>query len=233
MIRDMYECVVLASFLQYCLTYLGGPENLARYLMAKQLSDEAVPKTVQSPRKKSRRQFFADSDNSDTSDSDSIASPRASASSTPTHKRGTPTHKRRKKKKVTHAHHPALCWLFCPCFPVWRPRQGVFTRPWHLGAEFVRLSLLGTLQYIPFSILVTVAGVIGKMYGVYHDGRFRLDDVYLYTIIVRNWSQCWALYCLGLFYVTLHDELEEMRPVLKFSVIKLVVLFMCVALSLP
>lgn len=47
-----------------------------------------------------------------------------------------------------------------------------------------------------------------------------------YTILVRNWSQCWALYCLGLFYFTLHDELEDMRPVLKFSVIKLVVLFM-------
>ena len=30
LIRDCYECVVLFSFLQYCLTYLGGPEQLAR-----------------------------------------------------------------------------------------------------------------------------------------------------------------------------------------------------------
>ena len=30
LIRDGYECVVLFSFLQYCLTYLGGPENIAR-----------------------------------------------------------------------------------------------------------------------------------------------------------------------------------------------------------
>ena len=43
---------------------------------------------------------------------------------------------------------------------------------------------------------------------------------------VRNWSQCWALYCLGLFYVILHDELSAINPVLKFSVIKCVVLFM-------
>lgn len=104
MIRDMYECVVLASFLQYCLTYLGGPENLARYLMAKQLSDEVKPSTVESPRKKARKQFFADSDNSDTdiSDSDSISSPRASYSKK----------KKIKKEKPTHAHHVHLFPLF-------------------------------------------------------------------------------------------------------------------------
>lgn len=42
MIRDTYECVVLFSFLQYCLTYLGGPVNIARYLVAKQHSEAAT-----------------------------------------------------------------------------------------------------------------------------------------------------------------------------------------------
>lgn len=37
------------------------------------------------------------------------------------------------------------------------------------------------------------------------------QDVYLYAVLIRNWSQCWALYCLGMFYVVLHDELSEIR----------------------
>ena len=94
------------------------------------------------------------------------------------------------------------------------------------------LGAPGTLQYIPCSLLVTVAGVVGKQYGCYHEGRFAVDDVYLYCIIIRNWSQCWALYCLGLVYVALHDELGGMKPLLKFSAIKLVVLFMWYAAPL-
>ena len=46
LIRDAYECVVLFSFLQYCLTYLGGPVNIARYLVAKQHSEAATLKTL-------------------------------------------------------------------------------------------------------------------------------------------------------------------------------------------
>lgn len=127
----------------------------------------------------------------------------------------------KKKKKVqTHVKHPSCCWLCCPCCPVWRPCKGEFKRPWALGAEFVRLTLLGTLQvaellkhklawiftwligdpysqYIPFSLVVTSLGVWGTMSGNYHEGRFAFNDVYLYNVIIRNWSQCWALYCLG------------------------------------
>ena len=80
---------------------------------------------------------------------------------------------------------------------MWRPRKGQWSRPWALGAEFVRLTLLGTLQYIPFSLLVTAASVVGRLRGCYHEGRFSFDDVYLYAIVVRNWSQCWALYCVS------------------------------------
>jgi hypothetical protein len=71
--------------------------------------------------------------------------------------------------------------------PVWSPRKGRLTRPWALGAEFVRLSLLGTLQYIPCSLVVTAASVVGTLQGAYHEGRFRFDDVYLYAIIVGSY----------------------------------------------
>ena len=47
-----------------------------------------------------------------------------------------------------------------------------------------------------------------------------------FSVILRNFSQCYALYCLGLFYVILHDELAAIRPVAKFVVIKIVVILM-------
>mmetsp|Transcript_53291 Transcript_53291/g.121465 ORF Transcript_53291/g.121465 Transcript_53291/m.121465 type:complete len:479 (-) Transcript_53291:341-1777(-) len=133
----------------------------------------------------------------------------------------------KKKDKVqTHVKHAWWCFILCPCCPVWRPSTCEHSRPWALGAEFVRLTLLGTLQYIPFSILVTAMGIIGAQNGTYHEGHFALDDVYLYNVIIRNWSQCWALYCLGLFYLILHDELSAIKPVFKFSMIKIVVILM-------
>ena len=100
---------------------------------------------------------------------------------------------KKKKKVLTHVKHPPCCWLCCPCCPVWRPCKGQLTRPWALGAEFLRLTIVGTLQYIPFSICVMIAGVVGKLNGVYHEGRFTTDDVYFYNVLVRNFSQCWAL----------------------------------------
>ena len=44
-------------------------------------------------------------------------------------------------------------------------------------------------RYVPFSLLVTFASIIGFNYGVYHEGKFAFEDVYLYAILVRNWSQ--------------------------------------------
>jgi len=59
MIRDCYECVVLFSFLQYCLTYLGGPENIARYMLAKQ-HDEAVQIVTETDRIQKRVSLSAE-----------------------------------------------------------------------------------------------------------------------------------------------------------------------------
>jgi hypothetical protein len=131
-----------------------------------------------------------------------------------------------KKKVQSHVHHGRCCFVLCPCCPVWRPLACQLKRPWALGAEFLRLAILGTLQYIPWSLFVTALGLWGHHHGYYHEGRFALDDLYLYCIVIRNWSQCWALYCLGLFYLVMHDELAAIRPVFKFSMIKIVVILM-------
>lgn len=38
-------------------------------------------------------------------------------------------------------------------------------------------------------------------------------------------GQCWAMYCLIWLYITMHDELEQTRPLLKFICVKAVVFF--------
>jgi hypothetical protein len=286
LVRDAYECVVLFSFLQYCLTYLGGPENIARYLIARQHDEAATLQTLanlkagvgmphDAPKEESRSLLHADDvsqhaddasqesayndsgrdstdeieaagggvggggggdagvggNDDDIDDDGKIAEIVVQADgTTKIETRKIPWQKRicgkKKKKVLTHAKHPPCCWLCCPCCPVWRPFKCQLSRPWALGAEFLRNSIIGTLQYVPCSIFVMFAGIVGKMKGCYHEGRFTMDDVYFYIVLVRNASQCWALYCLGLFYVILHDELHAIRPVAKFIVIKIVVILM-------
>jgi hypothetical protein len=244
-IRDTYECVVLASFLQYCLTYLGGPVNVARYLIAKQHNEAASIITAKQEfeaagKEKALEQHMLlhASEVNEASDDASSVAQTEDGSLAPVEEvepelnwqqqcmgRMGCGHKKH-KKVMTHQKHPCCCWLCCPCCPVWRPCRCKFSRPWALGAEFVRLTLLGTIQYIPCSLLVTILGIGGTIKGCYHEGHFTTDDVYFYNVIIRNWSQCWALYCLGMFYLVLHDELGAIRPVFKFSMIKIVVILM-------
>lgn len=41
------------------------------------------------------------------------------------------------------------------------------------------------------------------------------SSAYLYITFITNISQCWALYCLALFYFALKNELKFISPVGK------------------
>jgi hypothetical protein len=145
-LRDFYEAFVVVSFMQFLLTYLGGPVVLSRALAAKR---EGVPHLF-----------------------------------------------------------PCCCMT-----------------PWKMGPEFVRLSLLGTLQYVPISILVAATALITWWYGVYEEGEFNPASAFPYCALVRNCSQVWALYCMILFYQAVRDEMGAIRALPKFICIKLIVFF--------
>lgn len=84
---------------------------------------------------------------------------------------------------------------------------------------------LGVLQYVLLKFLCAVSVLLLEWKGVYKDGNFSWKYGYLYICIVTNLSQCWALYCLILFYFATKNELAPIRPVGKFMSVKALVFF--------
>jgi len=60
---------------------------------------------------------------------------------------------------------------------------------------------------------------------VYKEGDFTPKGGYLYICLLTNTSQCWALYCLIIFYYATKNELAPIRPVGKFLAVKSLVFF--------
>mmetsp|Transcript_13534 Transcript_13534/g.38499 ORF Transcript_13534/g.38499 Transcript_13534/m.38499 type:complete len:105 (+) Transcript_13534:765-1079(+) len=63
--------------------------------------------------------------------------------------------------------------------------------------------------------------------GIYFSNHqpWRPDRFYVWLALSNSTAQCWAMYCLVWLYVTMHDELEQTRPLLKFICVKAVVFF--------
>lgn len=98
-------------------------------------------------------------------------------------------------------------------------------RPWAMGHEFLQRCKSGTLQYVVWKILNVVLVLLSMALGVYHDGEWRLDGVYFYSMALTNLSQVIAIYCLVLFYQACKEDLKLIQPLPKFLSIKAVVFF--------
>jgi len=67
--------------------------------------------------------------------------------------------------------------------------------------------------------------IVFEAHHMYEEGDFSFNKFYVWSIIIVNCSQCWALYCLVLFYMELKEELAPINPLGKFLVVKAVVFF--------
>jgi len=97
--------------------------------------------------------------------------------------------------------------------------------PWKMGAEFLFKCKSGTLQYVVWKIFNVFLVAISSAMGTYKDGVWRLDSVYFYSVLITNFSQVVAIYCLVLFYHVTSSDLAAIKPLAKFICIKAVVFF--------
>lgn len=100
------------------------------------------------------------------------------------------------------------------CCPTWRPPQ-----------KFLTYSKLGTLQYVFVRVICSIVQLWMMLAGNFDVNNFSWKSVELYLLLLINFSQIWALYCLVIFYLSLQVKLSPIRPIPKFLSIKMVIFF--------
>ncbi|TIA99750.1 hypothetical protein E3P96_02828 [Wallemia ichthyophaga] len=78
----------------------------------------------------------------------------------------------------------------------------------------------GILQYAWVKPLLAILTLILKLTDKYDDGNIAWNAGYTYVQLIYNVSICTALYCLAMFWVTVHDDLRGFRPIPKFICVK-------------
>lgn len=99
-------------------------------------------------------------------------------------------------------------------------------KPWSMGNKFLHMASIGILQYIPIKVLMSILTIVTSLGQIYGDGEFFNARVaYPYICLIMNVSQCYALYCLVLFFLGTRDELAPVKPLPKFLAIKAIIFF--------
>lgn len=85
-------------------------------------------------------------------------------------------------------------------------------------------SKRGILQYVFIRSFISIFQAFLMLFDAYEE-TYYVNSVYLYTTLITNFSQIWAIYCLAVFYFELKPALAPIRPVPKFLLIKAIVFF--------
>lgn len=94
---------------------------------------------------------------------------------------------------------------------------------WQMGPVFLRHTLVGVFQYCAVMLCVTLVSYLAWMLDFYNADSFSWLSAYTWLAIIQSTSQCYALYCLVLFYQASRAQLAPIKPLHKFLCIKMVV----------
>ncbi|KAL1192337.1 LAZ1-like protein 2 [Cardamine amara subsp. amara] len=95
--------------------------------------------------------------------------------------------------------------------------------PYVLGPELLVIEKFGLVQYMILKTFCAFLTFLLELLGVYGDGEFKWYYGYPYIVVVLNFSQMWALFCLVQFYNVTHERLKEIKPLAKFISFKAIV----------
>lgn len=106
-------------------------------------------------------------------------------------------------------------------FPV-----NILFRPLDISDPYTFLALKrGILQYVQIKPILAVVTVILKSFGKYDDGQLAWNNGYTWISITYNISVFLSLYCLGMFWAGMSDDLAPFRVTSKFICIKGIIFF--------
>jgi hypothetical protein len=102
----------------------------------------------------------------------------------------------------------------------------IFFPPMDVSDPFTFLGLKrGILQYVQIKPILAAITVLLKAAGTYKDGSLEVSSGYTYVSIIYNISVGLSLYCLAMFWVATHDDLQPFRPMPKFLCVKGIIFF--------
>jgi len=100
------------------------------------------------------------------------------------------------------------------------------SRPEHAKEHpFFRKCKNGVMAYVIWRPISACIGFYSDKQELHHHHPLSPTHVFVWLALSNSAAQCWAMYCLIWLYVTMHDELEQTRPLLKFVCVKAVVFF--------
>lgn len=97
--------------------------------------------------------------------------------------------------------------------------------PWPKGKSFVIWTKRGVFVYVVSKPVTTIVMLIAELAGHAGTNEFSIGSIWMWTLLIDNVAQMWALYCLVIFYQALKHELAPLKPLPKFLCVKAVVFF--------
>ena len=99
-------------------------------------------------------------------------------------------------------------------------------RPWRLDALFLDRTRLGTFQYVVVRLVLSAAIFVGSWTGSFVEGAWTdFDGLFVWSVIILNFSQLVAMWSLVMFFHELSEELAPLNPLYKFLSVKMIVFF--------